>query len=539
MRRQTNTIGIDKLKYYLIILGMINVLTITYSLGTYGAGYFMLTLFLVGSVLALVSIWISDFIAKYVKGRAARKQYINAKHFYKGALISVGIPAFVLTVLILVFGNMIGKFLFKDTFIGVCIIVAAPIIFLWTISEIISGYYRGMGMVKTAKIFMLVRQVSIFFFSLVAMERFMKYGEKIASLLHNQGLTSVYGAIGSLAGIGFGCFLGLLVLFVFWILLHGEFNRLYDQDTTKYPESVLDCSKIILVSGMFGGIKLFFLSAPLLVDFVLYIHICMKNVSSPEYMKIAGNYFGIILPVFVIIIYVFLLWNNRNFKGLGGLFRNEDYMQIRERRMGILLNLLVYVLPISAAMAVLAQPLCKILRCDVNEDTTRLFMLSAMTVFTFVFSSMEQRWYSVLNEVLLPFIAISAGFVVQTILAFTCFKIDRAMLGITIPYIIEHVIIALILFLFVIRKIRLSSVFFKKMIMIIIVALASVLTMLLIYQIGCSKLLPEVAILICVIPGVIIYVVALTALRLISSPEAERMPGGLLFLIVNRFIRQE
>ena len=66
MRRQTNTIGIDKLKYYLIILGMINVLTITYSLGTYGAGYFMLTLFLVGSVLALVSIWISDFIAKYV-----------------------------------------------------------------------------------------------------------------------------------------------------------------------------------------------------------------------------------------------------------------------------------------------------------------------------------------------------------------------------------------------------------------------------------------------------------------------------------------
>ena len=110
---------------------------------------------------------------------------------------------------------------------------------------------------------------------------------------------------------------------------------------------------------------------------------------------------------------------------------------------------------------------------------------------------------------------------------------------ITIPYIIEHVIIALILFLFVIRKIRLSSVFFKKMIMIIIVALASVLTMLLIYQIGCSKLLPEVAILICVIPGVIIYIVALTALRLISSSEAERMPGGLLFLIVNRFIRQE
>ena len=539
MKRYTKSISIEKLKYYLLILGMVNVLAVNYFLGTFGVGYFMLTFLFIVSLLTLVSLWSSDFIAKYVKGRTARKQYMNARHFLKGALLSVALPSFILSLLVFILGDILGNFLWKDHYIGVCIMVAAPIIFLWSLSEIISGYFRGMGMGNIAKIFLVIRQIGIAFFSIAGMKKCLNYGEKIAALLHNQGISAVYGAIGAILGVVLGCVLGLIVLLIFGMLFHGEFSRLYHEDTTKYPETVLDCSKIIFVSGFFSGLKSFFLFGSFLLDFVLMIRLCMKNVSSPEYMKIAGNFFGIILPVMAVMMCVFLLWNHKNFKGMSGFFRNEDFMQIRVRRIGTLLNTFAYILPISLAIAVLAEPLCVLLKCDSGDQISQLFMCSALLIFAYSFSGLEQRIFSVVNESFLPFLIIAGSFVGQTILALTFMKMNHGLLSIVIPLVVQQLCIALLLFISSIRKIRLSSGFLKKIVMILIISFASALSMLLIYQIVGSKLAPMIAFIVCFIPGIIIFFAAMTALRLITSSEAEHMPGGLIYLMINSFLHQE
>ena len=60
--------------------------------------------------------------------------------------------------------------------------------------------------------------------------------------------------------------------------------------------------------------------------------------------------------------------------------------------------------------------------------------------------------------------------------------------------------------------------------------------MLLIYQAAGKKLSAGIALAVCMIPGFLLYLAVMTVLRIVSSREAEYMPGGELFLWLNGII---
>ena len=89
-----------------------------------------------------------------------------------------------------------------------------------------------------------------------------------------------------------------------------------------------------------------------------------------------------------------------------------------------------------------------------------------------------------------------------------------------------------------VKRLRLSGNQLKKLIMAVIVALAGALIILLIYQLAGDKLSAGVAIAVSAIPGVLLYLAAVTFLRIVSDKEAEQMPGGELFLRLNELLHR-
>ena len=72
----------------------------------------------------------------------------------------------------------------------------------------------------------------------------------------------------------------------------------------------------------------------------------------------------------------------------------------------------------------------------------------------------------------------------------------------------------------------------------LITSLAGALIILLIYQIIGDRLSAGVATAVSMIPGFLLYLAAVTLLRIVSDNEAEYMPGGELFLWLNGLLHR-
>ena len=116
------------------------------------------------------------------------------------------------------------------------------------------------------------------------------------------------------------------------------------------------------------------------------------------------------------------------------------------------------------------------------------------------------------------------------------FKIGS--MGITLGVLVQAVFFVIMFLIKFVKRLRLSGNQLKKLIMAVIVALAGALIILLIYQLAGDKLSAGVAIAVSAIPGVLLYLAAVTFLRIVSDKEAEQMPGGELFLRLNELLHR-
>jgi len=538
--KKTGSAAIEVFKYRLLILSIVYVIVVSAMLGSQGAGYLGITLAFLSVCISLHSAWLSSVVAKYVRSRNVRNQYKNGEKFLQGALVYVLLTGAVWGALLLIFGDKLGNVLIRDVHIGFCMKLIAPVMILYAITESIVGYFKGTGMLQPVKISLLMREAVFFVCGIVGMKVMSAYGEKIAKLLHNEAVTYVYGAFGVMLGLLAGNAAELLILLIFRGLLHGELRRMKAQDTARHRETLFGGFRSIFTSGIFQGLRWFLLIAPLPVNYILYIRICKKDVNSTAWIKTGGYLFGAAVPVMLVLVTGFVLLNFKNYRQLAQFYRKESYLQFREKFSAMLLGVFALLLPVCAALAVMAEPTLKLLLGISSKEGSRILMFAAIGAVFITLEIIALRIMQIYNEGVLTILSLLGGFAAQTVLSVVIFKSGTlGSSGIFLGMLIQTGAVSVLFFLKFARQFKFSAVFLKKIIMTGIIALASALMMLLIYQIA-GKKLPAAAVLpMCAIPGFLLYFAAMTFLHIIDSEEAEIMPGGALFLYLNRLLQRE
>lgn len=535
-----NSAAIDIFQYEMTMVGMINLLIVSAMLKIQGAGYLGISLAFLTVCLSFHAIWLSATVTRYVRGRNARGQYKSSEKFLKGALLYSLVTGAIWCVFLGFLGNRLGSILVRDVHIGICLMAAGPILLINAVSESIGGYLKGMGIFRPVRIFLLVRQIAVFAASIAGIKLFLEYGEKVSKLLHNSAVTYVYGAFGAMLGVLFGYLIGLLVLCVFCLLLHGELRRMKNQDTSRYQETVMHGFRTIFGTGIFQGLKWGLLMAPLPINYILYVRLCKKDIDSTSWIRTGGFLFGEAVPVMALLILGFVILNYKNHRQLAFHLKSEAYGQLRERICAMLLGACVLALPVCAAFGAMSEPILKLLSKETSAEGSSIFLWACVGAVLIIVEIIMMKLLQLWNETIYGILATLISFAVQTIFVTAAFQaMNLGVPGILFGMLLQALLFIILSFVKVGRRMRLSGYFLKKLIMCIIVALASTLIIVLLYEL-LGKILPVGAALpLSVIPGFLLYFAALSLLRLISNEEAMYMPGGALFLQLNRVLHRE
>lgn len=527
--------AIELFQYKMLLLGMINILVVSSMLGVLGAGYLGISLAVLILLISLHSLWLSTMVARYIRGRNARGQYKSSQKFFRGALLYVLVTGMAGSAVLVIVSNQLGNYLIRDIHIGICLIPVAAMFVVYGLSEVVSGYLQGMNFYVPVKIFYLIRQVTGFAGSIAGMKLLNDYGQKVARLKHNNDVTSVYSAFGSLLGMLAGSMIGLIVLAVFCLLLRKEFHSMRGRDNARYLESALHGFQVMFSLGVLQGIRYVMIFAPLPLNYILYVRLCMREGASASWIKTGGYLFGVGIPIMTIFLVIFLILNHKNCRQLTGHWKNEAYTQFREKVFAMFLGMAVLALPACLAVCVMAEPILKCLIKDAAGVTVLTYL--AVGAILFLLETIVLRLMELWNETLYLYLTVAVSFGVQTVFAVLSFKVfDLGMIGIVAGMIIQTILSMILFFAKFARRLRFSGNQIKKLVMAVIVALAGALIILLIYQLAGDKLSAGVAIAVSAVPGFLLYLAAVTFLRIVSDKEAEQMPGGELFLRLNGFL---
>lgn len=537
--KKMNSSAIELFQYKMLVVGMINILVLSAMLGIQGAGYLGISLAVLTFLVSFHSLWLSALTARYVRGRNARNQQKSSRKFLRGVLIYVISTGTVFGVLLILGSDWIGGFLFRDIHINICIMVIAAILLVHGVSEAVNGYLQGMGFYMPVKLFLLVKQAVIFAGSIAGMKFLEEYGGKVAKLKHNEAVTSVYGAFGSLLGLLAGNIAGLLLLLVFCLMLHGELRSMRGRDITKYQESSFQGFRVMLGPGLMQGIKYTLLLSPFLLNYILYIRLCKKDGDSASWIKTGGFLYGEAIPVMVILVLGFTLLNHKNYRQLAGHWKNEAYTQFREKAYAMFLGIFVIAIPVCAAVSVMAEPILKCMTKEASKEGSGILLYAGICAVLLIIEQAALKLMDILNEALYLFLVTAACFGIQTAFAVVSFKtLDVGVSGILAGVMLQAALFSVFFFLKFSRRLKFTGIQLQKLVMALIVALGGVLIMLVIYLAVGKKLSAGIAVAVSMTPGFLLYLAAVTLLRIISDRDAEHMPGGALFLWLNRMLRR-
>lgn len=537
--KKMNSSAIELFKNKMLLVGMVNILVLSAMLGIQGAGYLGISLAVLVLLISFHSLWLSSLTARYVRGRNARNQQRSSRRFLKGVLLYVLSTGIVLGALLILASEQLSGFLFRDIHINICIMVVAVILLVHGVSEAVSGYLQGMGFYTPVKLFMFVKQAVIFAGSIAGMKFLEEYGEKVARLKHNEAVTSVYGAFGSLLGVLAGNVAGLLLLLVFCLLLRGELHSMRGKDNAKYQESSFQGFRVMFGPGLMQGVKYALLLSPLLVNYILYIRLCKKDGDSTSWIKTGGFLFGEVIPVMAVLVLGFTLLNHKNYRQLAGHWKNEAYAQFREKVYAMFLGIFVIALPVCAAVSVMAEPILKCMTKEASKEGSSILLYAGICAVFLIIEQTALKLTDIFNETWYLYLITAVCFGIQTAFAVTSFKVlDLGVSGILAGVILQAVLFCIFFFLKFSRRLKFTGAQLQKLVMALIVALGGVLMMLVIYLAVGKKLSAGMAVAVSMIPGFLLYLAAIVLLRIVSDRDAEHMPGGALFLWLNGLLHR-
>lgn len=162
-----------------------------------------------------------ETISKMVSIRMHRGMYGNVKKIFKRSMIYILGTGVFLCIMSFLLGEVYCNFIFRSDYAGILLKLLCVVFFLYGITEVINGYYMGIGNSAPVYIGLMVRGVILFVAGPICMFFIKKYGLKVSALLNNELYTWLYVAIGA-------CLVQIIAFVVSLLFLIVVFRRVTD-----------------------------------------------------------------------------------------------------------------------------------------------------------------------------------------------------------------------------------------------------------------------------------------------------------------------
>lgn len=200
------------------VLGAVTWLVLGSMIGDNGIAYFAVAAEAFLLFYYLLACRLSDVLGRLLRSRYAKGQFKNADKVKSSVLIFQSVMGVLGGVLLFFLAPFIAEKVFLIPYGMVALRILAPALMIRVVIHIFLGYFQGSGTQMPTVAVHLLRNLFYLGFTFLFVRMFREYGEKVALLLLNDRLPSMYGAAGMAVAVTVTELLLLLfVIFLYFI----------------------------------------------------------------------------------------------------------------------------------------------------------------------------------------------------------------------------------------------------------------------------------------------------------------------------------
>ena len=531
--KKNNYILFVFISYIIILLGRI---PLYHMIGKDGMAYFSLAqevFLLVGGALFYS---MKEGIASLIRYRVRREQFRGVRKLFLQSLFVTLVLSLGLTVLLEAGCQYVMLQVLQLPLAVMTVRIALLGIPFLALAGVFQGYFQGFHMrapgVHADFIFTAVFLIA----GLISAEGFMLYGQKVSDLLHNARFQYVYGAIGVSTGLVAASLLSLsyllILYFVFRRNLEKDGGR--ERDYLKNSESSISRIRSLLGSGGFHA--LFYLAFALSSFGSVFIFFLLHKGDSAA-VSAFGTYYAGCNALFKAMILVLMLVFYSSVRRVVYYQEREESRMAREK-LGILLHrMMVVSLPGAILSAVLSENLSILLLGDAGAESSGAMQVGSAGILFgalgYVFILLLLR----LKQSMFAAIIAGTSMVLQMILL--GIMALAGVGGVLTPALCQMIFYLLLMtagFVFVSREMQYRQDWIRTAaVPTVLAAVTGVVTMLI------NRFLTPAAgrvvgTIVCVVVGILVYVILLLATRNMREEELNSSLFGKLLLKLGKLI---
>lgn len=521
-------------------------------IGEEGVGFFAP----VNEIFIICSLFITYGLAtathSLVKYRIKREQYKSARRIFKCASVLALLFGVAACVIILLANRFIANVVLLERYSWLPLCVMAPAVIFVSLTCLLRGYFQGTGTrIPTVHSLVLEQLLTIGFGTLLSAVLY-RYGLKVAAVLHNNSLTSVYGAVGAALGILIAALLSFLHLLLLYLMFRGTAKKQIYRDGSRNiePKSYLYGS--LFRSAVPYGIVAVLLSMTTLVDQRMYyynqniFYDILTETGETVLNKVAvwGNYYGVYLSIIGILTACGCLVPAKMIKVISGAWMREEYRASRDHLTQTINNCVIVTVPLVFLTAVIAEPLAVIVGQG-NPDITAELIQSGCALI--LFGTVGYLCYGLLKqfEKVYQLLLIGVGsFLLHLVALYLLLSqagpTGMGINGVALSNVISAACACVGGLALVFRHMQYGQEWLKRCLRVIVIALicagvAGLIAVLI--KTALMPLLPEfIVILICFVIILAVYLILMILLRALTENELEKIPGGSAIIAAAKFM---
>lgn len=230
------------------IIGIVYRIPVANILGTEGQGFYATAFSIYNIALLLTSYSLPLAVSKLISARVSKGERKNAMRIFKGALWFAFIVGSAVACIVFFFSDFIAKTIMSMAPSAYALRVLAPGLLIVAVMGVLRGFFQGMGTMMPTAISQILEQIVNAVVSIIGASYLLEMGKKAAEKANNDSVAYAYGAAGGTLGTVCGALFGLLFLLFVMKIYSPTIKKQLKRDHSKKREGYREIYMILLMT---------------------------------------------------------------------------------------------------------------------------------------------------------------------------------------------------------------------------------------------------------------------------------------------------
>lgn len=520
------------------IIGLLYRVPLQAIIGDVGNDYYSCAFEIYSMMLLISSYSLPLAVSKMVSARMALGQKRNAHRVFKCAL-GIAVVTGTIGCLIVFFGaEFLTARVFQTPMSFFALRVLAPTLIIVAVLGVIRGFFQGLGTMMPSAVSQILEQIFNAVVSVVAAYLLFGYGMRIGGVLGQaDSYAAAYGAAGGTLGTGVGAFVGLAFVVFIFVIYRPSLKRAERREAKQgagKKESYRSIFRILVLTIVPVLLSTTIYNLSSIVDQGIFKNLMVASgeYSAFEISEMWGIFTGKYKVLINVPISIASAMAASCVPSLAAAYANRDKAEVKAKISSAMHFVMVIAFPCMVGYIVLASPIMRLLFGDAREMPEFLMQLGAVSIVFYSISTLSNGILQGINKMIIPvrnaIIALAAHIVFLVVLL----KVFHLHIyGVVIATAFFALLMCILNGVSVQRYSRYRLNVVKTFVKPAIASVIMGVVVWIIYHFG-MKIIESNAIwtILAILVGMIVYAVAIIAIRDFTEEELRNFPKGTTLL---------